>query len=359
LNIYDDLEYDIQPIIALNEDGVQELLIKLPADTFIVDIQGFESFEAKSQFYSFYEEEEIVYRSQPWFRLPIPEKNFDYQLLVSIVGRHTSVFHKDLIKVDYSVARIDPHIHLLSRNGLPYTKGYLPVNEALVVACETAKDRTITIEYYADASMPALPPFSEHAKPFKFSKHADDYQTVQCGELYTFKAAGLYRLVADNSRYGLIYCVPPDFPKVTNVDELSLSLRYITKNEEYQSIRQSANPKQALDDFWLERTSSVERSRKLISIYYNRIQESNRYFTNFKHGWKTDRGMIFTIFGLPDRVEKAPLFEYWLYESTSYREEASFFFDRTLNGELILRRSEYLERVWNSQVLQWRRGITN
>ncbi len=359
LNIYQDSKHDIHPIILLNENGIQELLVKLPADTFMVEIQGYESFQTKSLFFTFSEEAEIIYRYQPYFKLPIPEKNFDYQLLVSITGRHTDVFYKDLIKVDYSVARIDPHVHLLDASGLPYNLDYIQVNETLTIDCETAKSRLVSIEYYSDESMPAKPPFSEHAKPFKLPKELDDVTTVACGDQFTFTTAGLYRIVADNSRYSMICAVPPDFPKVTSVDELSLSLRYITKNSEYKAIRQAANPKQALDGFWLERTSSVARSRKLISIYYNRIQEANRYFTDFKHGWKTDRGMIFTIFGLPDKVEKAPLLEYWYYEPTSYREEASFFFDRALNGELILRRSEFLERVWNSQVLTWRQGITN
>lgn len=358
LDIYEASEYEILPIIALNKEGVQELIIKLPADTFVVEVKGFESFQASSLFYTFNEPEEIVYRSRPYFRLPIPEKNFDYQLMVSITGRHTPIRYKDLVKVEYSVARIDPHIHLLDENGWPYSLGYIPVNESLTLDCETAKDRKISIEYYSDRSVPALPPFSAHAKPFKFLAEPDDETTVSCGTQYTFKEAGIYRVVADNSRYRLICCVPPDFPKVTNVDELTLSLRYITKNEEYQAIRQAANPKQELDAFWLKRTSSVERSRNLISIYYNRIQEANRYFTDFKHGWKTDRGMIFTIFGVPDKIEKAPLFEYWYYEPTTYREEAAFFFDHTLKGELILRRSEYLERTWNSQVLMWRQGIT-
>jgi len=358
LNIYEDSEHDILPIIALNEDGIQEIMIKLPADTFIIDIKGYESFQAKSQFFSFYEAEEIIYRSQPYFRFPIPEKNFDYQLLVSIIGRHTDVRYKDLIKIDYAVARIDPHVHLLSMNGFPYPSGYLPVNESLILDCETAKDREIQVEYYSDLTAPALPPFSANAKPFKFRETPDGNTTVACGDKFTFKEAGLYRIVADNSLYQLICCVPPNFPKLTTVDDLTLALRYITKNKEYKSIRQSSNPKAALDDFWAERTSSLVRSKKLISIYYNRIQEANRYFTDFKHGWKTDRGMIFTIFGIPDKVEKAPLFEYWYYEPTTYRGEASFFFDRMLNGELILRRSESLDRVWNSQVLLWRQGIT-
>ena len=42
----------------------------------------------------------------------------------------------------------------------------------------------------------------------------------------------------------------------------------------------------------------TQKAKSLIAIYYNRIQNANLHFTTFKEGWKTDRGMIYVVFGL-------------------------------------------------------------
>ena len=42
---------------------------------------------------------------------------------------------------------------------------------------------------------------------------------------------------------------------------------------------------------------SLERAKELIKNYYGRLQHANLFFTSYLEGWKTDRGMIFMIFG--------------------------------------------------------------
>jgi GWxTD domain-containing protein len=73
-------------------------------------------------------------------------------------------------------------------------------------------------------------------------------------------------------------------------------------------------------DFWKQRDPSVSTIRnELMEEYYNRIAFANRNFGNYEPGWKSDRGMVYIIFGAPDNVERHPFdidkkpYEVWYY----------------------------------------------
>ena len=88
-------------------------------------------------------------------------------------------------------------------------------------------------------------------------------------------------------------------------------LKYLTNQNEIEEIKKSDRVKVALDEFWLEITGNIERSRELIRIYFNRVLYANYFFTSHKEGWRTDRGMIYIIYGPPDKVYKTPGGERW------------------------------------------------
>ena len=57
----------------------------------------------------------------------------------------------------------------------------------------------------------------------------------------------------------------------------------------------------------------MEQAKELIRIYYNRVFYANYYFSADREGWKTDRGMIFLVFGPPNTLYKSEDEEKWLY----------------------------------------------
>ena len=123
---------------------------------------------------------------------------------------------------------------------------------------------------------------------------------LKSDEAFTLDRQGLYLVQIDSSsKEGLfINCVDEHFPKITQLKELASCLRYITKKEEYQNITNpNLDTKLELDKFWLSRAGNKNKARLLIRLYYNRIQLANEYFSTYKKGWKTDRGMIYTVFG--------------------------------------------------------------
>jgi len=54
-------------------------------------------------------------------------------------------------------------------------------------------------------------------------------------------------------------------------------------------------------------------AKSLINLYYERVEEANKKFSNFKEGWKTDRGMIYILFGSPWYVNEYSRSISWSY----------------------------------------------
>ncbi|MGB8489954.1 MAG: GWxTD domain-containing protein, partial [Bacteroidales bacterium] len=94
------------------------------------------------------------------------------------------------------------------------------------------------------------------------------------------------------------------FPSMTRPEVMIEPLAYLTSADEMEALRTSVRPKLALDDFWIKCGGNVDKARELIRIYYTRILYANYYFTSYKEGWRTERGMIYTIYGPPDKVYK-------------------------------------------------------
>ncbi|WP_445665778.1 GWxTD domain-containing protein [Fodinibius sp. AD559] len=94
----------------------------------------------------------------------------------------------------------------------------------------------------------------------------------------------------------------PNFPAVKNTRELARPLVYLMGSDEYESLMEISNNdslKQAIDRFWLKNIGNKQQTRQVIELYYTRVEEANKKFSNFKEGWKTDRGMIYILFGEP------------------------------------------------------------
>ena len=90
--------------------------------------------------------------------------------------------------------------------------------------------------------------------------------------------------------------------------------------------------------------------------YFRRVELANRYFTSYKEGWKTDRGMIYIIFGKPDTVFRFNDREVWDYKND--RLEISFTFSRSSSlfdpDNFVLIREKKYENAWYEMIDLWR-----
>ncbi|MGE5406547.1 MAG: GWxTD domain-containing protein [Methanosarcina sp.] len=164
-----------------------------------------------------------------------------------------------------------------------------------------------------------------------------------------------------------------NFPTMRTPQEMIEPLAYLASMDEMDALRASPKPKSALDEFWIKTGGNVDKSRELIRIYYTRVLYSNYYFTSYREGWRTERGMIYIMYGPPDKVYKSPQGESWGYRkpgvksswggryTTSSDEYLFFNFRKKDNvfsdNDYYLSRSETLVTFWDQAVSSWRKGI--
>jgi len=211
---------------------------------------------------------------------------------------------------------------------------------------------------------PSYPSFvTRKQAPFDYSNVTSF--TIKSIDTITFSKKGLYFIQIDpKSKDGFsINRFHEDFPKLTKPEHLVETLRYITKNEEYKHITSSNEKKLEIDKFWLKRTGNTDRARVLIKEYYTRVWNANIHFTSYKEGWKTDRGMVYVIYGEPDIIYKDAHTENWIYEESISEPLLSFSFFRanipvTKNHFDMLRDIKY-ENSWHIAIHKWRHGRIN
>jgi GWxTD domain-containing protein len=151
--------------------------------------------------------------------------------------------------------------------------------------------------------------------------------------------------------------VDADFPVPKQPNSLLEPLIYISSDDEYRRASDHAQPKAALDRFWLQLTEGdQEAARKKIRTFYRRVEMANRLFTSHTEGWKTDRGMIYIVMGAPTWVEKHPEHEIW-----TYSQQLIFRFDRLQWAENTyiyqLQRKRRFQTAWYRAVRFLRHSI--
>ena len=186
---------------------------------------------------------------------------------------------------------------------------------------------------------------------------------------------GIYLSSVDRKvRDGLaLFNFGDSYPSMTTPEDMIEPLIYIANRDEVDQMKSSENTKIALDNFWLRcGGGNIERARTLIRIYYNRVTYANIYFTSFTEGWRTERGMIYIMYGPPDKVYKSLEGEEWGYRRQAVKsswggrysvtEDYIFFTFRHRDNifsdnDYFLSRSETLITQWAQAVSSWRRGV--
>jgi GWxTD domain-containing protein len=156
------------------------------------------------------------------------------------------------------------------------------------------------------------------------------------------------------------------FPRLATLAELVDALDYIAYPREMEFIAAGETPQERrrrFDAFWGALVPDRRVAQNLLRLYYERVEEANLLFTSYKPGWKTDRGMIYVIFGAPDYVEESLDGQVWYYgygeqnpASTFAFERAGYRGDPSPFGHYVLVRQPVYERAWTRAVDRWREG---
>ncbi len=262
--------------------------------------------------------------------------------------------HFDRNKLFSPVIRIDEYINLLYSRGhidTLFVSFYKPFREVPDPPSMLLPEKTLD---YDPQKVVAIP-YSD-TLPMMFPKE------------------GIYLCSIDrNIKEGFtLLNLGPAFPRFTTPEVMIEPLVYLASADEMTDLKSAAKPKAALDDFWIKCGGNIDKARELIRIFYTRTMYANYYFTSYKEGWRSERGMIYIMYGPPDKVYKTADGESWGYKKPvlksrwggrfsvtdsylyfTFKKRENIFSD----NDFYLSRSETLVTYWDKAVASWRKGI--
>lgn len=157
-----------------------------------------------------------------------------------------------------------------------------------------------------------------------------------------------------------------NYPNLRTPRELAGPLIYLMDRRDHEDLMSIENPdslKAAIDRFWLSNVGSQSQARQVISLFYERVEQANKQFTNFKEGWKTDMGMMYILFGPPWYVDTRLNEMLWSYAYDRSDPRYNFVFRRPrgvseffpFNNYLLMRNQSYFN-IQYQQVERWLSG---
>jgi GWxTD domain-containing protein len=223
-----------------------------------------------------------------------------------------------------------PVNNYLVSNDTPVYQSFIGTSESVSLSDVSS---SWTVSYYNDNFPSSVPAFSEGMA--KVSKSMDADSVFFIGQVPTnFSRKGLYLIQKDtNTAEGLALRAEDDYPRFTKLQN-----------------------KKAFDRIILSITNDTERAKKIIRNYFRRVELANQYFTSYKEGWKTDRGMIYIIFGLPEEVFRFSDREVWIYKNELFR--ITFNFTKSSSvfdpDNYVLVRDKKFQQTWYEVIDLWR-----
>ncbi len=301
-----------------------------------------------------------------YFRFEIANENKGKLLVIKILNKSTgNDFYFD-IPSDPDAKFLNSGIILKwPDQRIPYYRNYVLTNEKLNLLNLGSSDSTLYIYRYISDFKVADPPFSTTGNSIIKSIKIDSLFEVQSNRTISLTIPGLYFAQSDTSgANGVAFRIESaPYPKQGNYKDLINSLTYFTTRSEIEKLKNATDKKRAFDSYWIEVTKSSERARRVIKGYYRRVSLSNHLFTTYKQGWKTDKGMIYIVFGPPDEVTRNSNREEWIYERTNRLPRMNFTFVKSksiFTGDhyVLLRNSSY-QQIWYKAIDLWRKGQMN
>lgn len=238
------------------------------------------------------------------------------------------------------------------------------VNQEIEIMHSEPGPLSLKISHYqAHENFPPAPyvitPLQENTPPFLDSTFT---VTLRNGKAFiTFPTEGIYRISDMNnplSGFHIMIFNQSQHETISG-DLLIYPLRYLSTADEFRNMVALAYPELAAERFWTHITGNPDRATAVMQRYNARVIEANQFFIADKPGWLTDRGLIYIIFGPPDRAFVRNDRENWYYNEKLNTPPTEFVFMKTLTPlgivhYSLVRNSSY-RSIWNNAVDRWRR----
>jgi len=250
---------------------------------------------------------------------------------------------------------------LVTPYGTPFFHRFFTVSDTFRLRADMFESNPISVTFYPPDTIIPDPPDISATKAIE-PLNPDSGWVIQKIDtsLLSYPRQGIYFFSDQNHTSGHYFSAfNLHYPYAKTADRLLKPLVYLCTNKEMKKLEAMSSAKEAVDSFWLSLTGELEKSRELIRVYYNRVQLANYYFSSYKEGWLTDRGMIYVICGAPAFIRKDDEGESWIYGKGS-EGAIKFYFDKKefppFGNEFVLDRSETYSRMWFNAISSWRDG---
>ncbi|MCB0402619.1 MAG: GWxTD domain-containing protein [Flavobacteriales bacterium] len=292
-----------------------------------------------------------------------------YDLLITVNDISRDHYIKNRIVITRTNLYSVQNYLLLDSNKNVVFENYFNQNDLIYLTKnERNAANNILLKRYSTDLPIAKPPFSVNEdgqeEPLVFKPVNTETLEFDSTNTLTYRVGeeGLYHFqhTEDNKSGTTFFNFQPYFPEIKTPEAMIGPMRYITTKKEYDQLMESENTKLAVDKFWISIAGSSERAKTMIREYYTRVESANNYFTSYLEGWKTDRGIIYIIFGSPNVVYKNKDYENWIYGEENNMMSISFVFHKVENpvsgNDYQLSRSPIFKNTWFRAVDSWRSG---
>jgi GWxTD domain-containing protein len=277
----------------------------------------------------------------------VAEPQFLTAKVVNLEFKRAWIFYESLLP-NYPV-----NLYLMSENA-PILDDFTAIDSKVIISGEGDKK---IVSYYNDNFPAAVPGFSTGMGRVAKAMAVDSSFSYSLNDPLIFEQTGLYLVQSDTtSTEGFAFRVEDDYPRLARIESLADPLIYICTKQEFDRVKQAKGDKKAFDRVILSITQNPERARNFMRSYFRRVELANQYFTSYKEGWKTDRGMIYIIFGMPDEVFKFTDREVWSYKYNMYKITFDFVKSSTLFDpeNFVLVRDKKFQETWYEVIDLWR-----
>lgn len=298
--------------------------------------------------------------------LPVPAgRNYLAKVLMNDLNRNTSDFRFVRVQKNNEIIERQGFLPVNADNNVPVVSKVLGNEKRIRFQYSLSKVSNVRVLFFPPVITIAAPPFIIDPIPAESLIPSGNYvlwDSLGYFNLDLGPDQGIYFIQSDSTSPigGSLFRFAESHPKVGYGDQMIGPLRYITSNEEYNVLMTAPNKKIAAENFWIERCGSKERAREVIRAFYSRVEEANEFFSTYKEGWKTDRGMIYIIFGPPDGLYMRDGGESWVYGQETNVMSINLGFSKIDNpfsdNDLGLQRSGVYRSNWYTAVDFWRSG---
>lgn len=289
------------------------------------------------------------------FELEAPSEHSDF---IRLTSKDEKNFGFVTLNIPYDLKQLkEKPIEIVNHNNFRNAQNKISITDTFHIVHQSGE--VFVHHFNPDSFLPSNTPFS---KPTNYIPKATKTKKIETQKPLVLKEAGLYVFTTSDSLVDIknwLLCTRENFPKLKSANDLIDPLRYILNASDFEEMKNAKNKKKALDSLWLKIAGNQDYAKKLISTYYGRVQYANETFSLYKEGWKTNQGMIYTVFGPPDEIINESIEQQWIYKDR--RNDLAFVFvsRRTPLGiyEFVLSKSKDYEKEWNNTTEKWRKGI--